>query len=499
MRAPAATPAQAPTTPPSWRESSGSALLLLAVVALAGEAAIFSVYSPDGLMRLVLLALAALAGVLLGGTRCVPPNWAIAGAALLAVRALATAPPLGNVVSDPRLLVGVVVVGVASVVPAALPLLRTASAAQLAGVALATATVGYGLVVLGSRPIIDVWALLQGAARGLGAGRNPYELTFPAAPPGQVDHCFTYLPGTALLTGPGLWLAGDTRWVELLAVVGAAAVVAWQVGARGGARLGLAALVALVPGTVRVVQQSWTEPLLLVLLVAAAVLADRGRLVWAAVTFGLALATKQHVLVLAPLLLLFSRIRARDLVVAAGTAVAVTAPFLVANPSRFSECAIEFFLTSPPPRTSLSLWLHVPAWAQLALPPLGLLVGYLVAWRYCPRSGGGFLLACAAVLLAFGLVNKQTFLNQWWLVAALVAAGLALVGNPRRPGTRTEPDIPARRRGGWEPCVEMRDTMIRSWQRHSISPRRGTGCCRTCCPGPSTRRCECCSAGSTRD
>jgi hypothetical protein len=34
------------------------------------------------------------------------------------------------------------------------------------------------------------------------------------------------------------------------------------------------------------------------------------------------------------------------------------------------------------------------------------------------------------VLSTFGLLNKQTFLNQWWLVGALIVAGLALA--PRR-------------------------------------------------------------------
>lgn len=429
MSAPTLAPAPVPPQA-SRRESLGSALLLVAVVTLAGEVAVFSVYSPDGLARLVLLALAALAGVLLGGARRRPPTWAIAVSALVTVRALATAPPLGNVVSDPRLLTGVVVIGAASAVPGLLPLVRTAHAGQVVAATLTAAAAGFGLVVLGSRPLIDVYALLQGAGRGLARGRNPYELSFPFSPEGQVDHCFTYLPGTALLTGPGVWLGGDARWAELVALLAAGALVAWQVRARGGARLGLAVFVVLVPGTVRVVQQSWTEPLLLVALVAGAVLADRGRLGWAAVVFGLALATKQHAVVLLPLLLL-CRFRVGHLAVAVGTAAAVTLPFLAANPARFTECTVDFFRTAEAPRASLSLWLHVPAWAQVPLLVFGLVAGYLLAWRCCPRTGSGFLLASAVVFTTLGLVNKQTFLNQWWLITALVVAGLAVTGGAR--------------------------------------------------------------------
>ncbi len=415
------------TSDPARRESFGAAVLLLGAVALAGEVAIHRVYSPELLVWLVLLALATLAGVLAGGARRRPPSWAVAVAALLAVRALAVAPPLGNVVADSRLLTGVLIVTAVTAVPALLPVVSATHAGLVAAQAIAAAAAGYSLVVLGSRPVIDVWALLQGAGRGLAAGRNPYEMTFPAAPPGQVDGCFTYLPGTALLTAPGVWLGGDARWVELLALVGASALVVWQVHRRGGARLGLATFVALVPGSAVVVQQSWTEPLLLAALVATAALTDRGRPLWAAAAFGLALATKQHIVLLVPLLLLW-RWRVRDLAVTAGVAAGLVLPFLLANPGRLLHCTVGFFLTSPPRESSLSLWLHVPAAAQLPLLVIGPVAGYLIAWRCCPRDGSGLLLAAAVVFTTFGLVNKQTFLNQWWLVAALVAAGAAMAG-----------------------------------------------------------------------
>lgn len=356
------------------RESLAAAALLLGVVAIAGEVAIYRVYSPDGLLRLVLLALAALAGVLLGGAHRRPPSWAVAVAALLAVRALAVAPPLNNVTADS--LTGVLIVTAATAVPALLPVVRATHAGLVTTQALAAAAAGYSLVVLGSRPIIDVGALLL------------------------------------LITASGL--------------------VAWQVQRRGGTRLGLATLVALVPGSFVVVQQSWTEPLLLAALVATAVLADRGRPLWAAAAFGLALATKQHVVLLLPLLLLW-RWRVRDLAVTAGVAAGIVLPFLLANPARFIDCTVTFFLTAPPRPSSLSLWLHVPPWAQLPLLAIGLVAGYLIAWRCCPRDGSGLLLATAVVFTTFGLVNKQTFLDQWWLVAALVAAGLAMTRG-RRPG-----------------------------------------------------------------
>jgi hypothetical protein len=420
------------------RESLGSGLLLAGAVAMAGEAAIQAVYTPDVLARLVLLAGLALAGLVLGGARCRPPIWSIALSALLGVRALAVAPPLDNVVSNQRLLTGVLVLAAASALPAVLPLVRSTHTGQVAAVGLSVAAAGYALVVLGGIPVIDVWALLQGAGHGLAHGLNPYELSFPASPPGQTDDCFTYLPATALLTAPGVWL-GDARWAELVLLLSVGALLVWQVWSRGGARLGLALLAVVMPGTVYLVQQSWTETLLLPALVATAVLVDRGRTAWAAVAFGIALATKQHVVLLIPLLLL-CRFRVRDLAVTAATAAALTLPWLLANPSRFVTCTMDFFLYADPPPGSLSLWAHLPEPLRLPLLAVALLGGYLLAWRYCPRTGSGFLLACAVVFITFGMVNKQTFLNQWWLVAALVAAGLAIAGRPRSsPAPMTQP------------------------------------------------------------
>ncbi|MGH3930935.1 MAG: hypothetical protein ACRDTF_13270, partial [Pseudonocardiaceae bacterium] len=119
-----ATAAEAP--PAARRASLGSGLLLIGSVALVGETAIQSVYTPGVMTGLVLLAGVLLAGLALGGARCLPPVWAIGFSALLGVRALAVAPPLDNVVANPRLLVGVLVLAAAAALPALLPLVRAA-------------------------------------------------------------------------------------------------------------------------------------------------------------------------------------------------------------------------------------------------------------------------------------------------------------------------------------------------------------------------------------
>jgi hypothetical protein len=413
---------------PRWA-SLGSAVLLGSSVALVGLTAINRTYSVDVLALLVVLAGLLLGGLVLGGALCRPPIWAVMVSGLLGAATLAVAPPVQYVISNDRLLIGVLVLAAAGAVPVLLPLVRPQFVGWVAGAGLAAATGGFALVIVGSTPVIDVWELLQGAGHGLAGGRNPYELTFPGSPPGQVRDCFTYLPATMLLTAPGVWLGGDARWAELVLLVATGALLCWHVRARGGTPLGLALLMVILPASGYMVQQSWTETVVLPALVGTAVLADRGRAGWAAVTFGVALASKQHVLLLVPLLLL-CRFRPRELAVTAGTAAVLTLPWLLANPTRFLRCTVTLFVNAPPRTDSFSLWLLVPQPARLPVLVVALLAGYLLVWWYCPPTGAGFLVGCAVVLSTFGLLNKQTFLNQWWLVGALIVAGLALA--PRR-------------------------------------------------------------------
>ncbi|MGH3764721.1 MAG: hypothetical protein ACRDTX_06165 [Pseudonocardiaceae bacterium] len=424
--------AAAPPLTPRWA-SLGSAVLLSSSIALVGVTAIARAYSADVLVLLVVFAGLLLAGLVFGGALCRPPAWAVVLGGLLGVVGIVVAPPVQYVISNDWLLIGVLVLAVAGAVPVLLPLVRPELVGWAAGAGLAIAAAGFGLVILGSTPVIDVWVLLQGAGHGLAGGGNPYELAFPDSPPGQVRDCFTYLPATMLLTAPGVWLGGDARWAELVLLVASGALLSWHLRAglswhlraRDGSRLALALLVVVLPAAGYMLQQAWTETVVLPALVGTAVLVDRGRAGWAAVVFGVALASKQHVLLLVPLLLL-CRFRPRELAVTAGTAAALTLPWLLANPARFVGCTVTLFLSVPPRTDSLSLWLFIPAPARLPVLVVALLAGYLLAWRYCPRTGAGFLVGCAVVLTTFGLVNKQTFLNQWWLVGALVAAGLAL-------------------------------------------------------------------------
>jgi hypothetical protein len=409
-----------------------------AVAAVWGAAwvtSIHAVYSAWAVVALCVAVLVLFAALWSGAAYGAPSARLLLFAVPTGLLSVVLAPPMINEVPTVRglLVVGIVVVCLALV--AWLVVLAPARravrwpAGVVAGVVLLTA-VGYALVIAGSHPLIDVWVILQDTARGLLHGQNPYRMAFPNVPPGQTSGCFNYWPVTFLSTAPGAWLFGDVRYLETGYVVATAGLLAWQAGRSSGwqdrRRIGMAVLVGLLPGTLLIVQQAWTEPMLLLGMVGAAILIHRDHPTWAAVPLGLALATKQHLVVLLPLLLFWPRFGWRRLLVTGGVAAAVSLPWAVADWPRYKLCTVDFFLGEQGPSQSLSVWRLLPSAVQLPLLVVGFAGAVVIVLLRCPRTPGGFLIASGSVLSVFNLLNKQTFMNQWWLAGALVLAGMAM-------------------------------------------------------------------------
>ena len=134
-------------------------------------------------------------------------------------------PPYMNVEDRTWALRAGIFVAMAVTVLTAVVLLRRSRA--VAATAVGAIGVAYVLVIAGSKPLIDVWPILQGAARGVMEGRNPYAMTFPGVPAGQVNDCFNYLPGTFLVPLPGRLLAGDVRYAEGAVLLAGVAALVW--------------------------------------------------------------------------------------------------------------------------------------------------------------------------------------------------------------------------------------------------------------------------------
>jgi hypothetical protein len=323
-----------------------------------------------------------------------------------------------------------------------------------AGAALVAGAVGYVTVasvaiVTDPAPRIDVWVTLQQASDALARGVNFYEVTWSGSP--GVADAFTYLPWTAVLLAPGRWLAGDVRWALMVwTLVAAVGIWALAAGARRrpvavdgpGPRWRAAAVITLVlfaPGTLTQVDQSWTEPLLLAGLVWWAVLVDRDRAWWAVLPLALACASKQHLALLLPVLLLWRPFGVRRTLATGALTGLLIAPWFLAGPTDFLHDTVTLLVSFHAILFANTLYLlalnvfgvTLPFWLTglVVLSVLGVIMW--VVHRRQPDLPE-VLRWLALLLLVANLVNKQAFYNQYWLAGTLVVVSLALAAP--RPG-----------------------------------------------------------------
>lgn len=309
-----------------------------------------------------------------------------------------------------------------------------------------------GIAVLRSspRPWVDVWVFQQGATDALLHGFNPFAVSYPdiygrlssqmyspeVAYGGRV-FAFPYPPLSILAALPGFALFGDMRFSWLLAMAGGAWLVARSIGGVSGE---LAALFMLFqPRSFFVLEQAWTEPLVLAALALALLACVRGWRPWlAGLAFGALLASKQYAFMVGlPLLLVLpARARLRAGLVAVASAAAVTLPFALWDPAGFVRGVVRLQFVQPFRADGLSLlsaWARaggrVPEGAGLLAPALGLTL--LLLWGVWTKKKlfffrpGPALGAGALVWVAVVLFSKQGFCNYYWLCVALLAGASA--------------------------------------------------------------------------
>jgi hypothetical protein len=204
-----------------------------------------------------------------------------------------------------------------------------------------------------------------------------------------------------------------------------------------------------LPRSLTVIEQSWTEPLVVVTMAGFALAAASGR--GPALTgclLGLWLSSKQYALLAMPQVLKLLRPRARMWLYAVGLGIALALPFVIWDFRALMEDLVVFFLRSAGRPDALSLYgllleiVGVP-------PPAGTLIGVIVAclwiagiawftWKM-PRNLAGMLFATASAWMFFFLLGKQAFMNYFYMVSfALLLAVAASPGAGSVPGGKSE-------------------------------------------------------------
>jgi hypothetical protein len=173
-----------------------------------------------------------------------------------------------------------------------------------------------------------------------------------------------------------------------------------------------------------------------------ALLVSRDRAWWAVLPLALALASKQHIVLLLPLLAVWPAFGWRRTVASGGLAGVLVAPWFLASPPDMWHDTVTLLVGFHPILFADTLYLA--SMHELGSEPLFWLVGLVIltvlvlALIAVARRTPGLdqvLLWCALVLFVANLVNKQAFYNQYWLVAALVLVSVAAPSGqpPDRP------------------------------------------------------------------
>jgi hypothetical protein len=388
-----------PRTPsPRWIGVVAAATWLATTAAMQWSVVRFRL-----LILLVLTAAAVVLAVSLA-RRVVPDpaqRWVPVTLAGSAVVTLAV--PLFTYLRDGWLTAAVTVTVGAAVVTAVLTWLTTlpsdaagpGPAAYLWGAVVGTAAVAAialsTIAIIGDpAPRIDVWYLLQQASEVLGRGGNFYTATWTGSP--GVKDIHSYLPWMTVLVAPGKWLFGDVRWalllwslVLLLATVALARLSATDgLGNRRGAAI--AALLVVVPGTITQVDQAWTEPLLAALIVVWAVLIARGRAWWSIIPLALACASKQHLALVVPLLLVWRPFGWRRVLATGALTAALISPWVLADFAAFWHDTVTALVQFHPIRFANTWFLFFLNEFGITLPFW--VTGLVVLGALAHRDGG---------------------------------------------------------------------------------------------------------------
>jgi len=298
-------------------------------------------------------------------------------------------------------------------------------------------------------PFIDVYVFQRDASDRLLQGGNPYDMTFediylhkPGGGPvvygdglskeGRVQFGFPYMPLSLFLELPG-HLLGDHRYSQLAAMLLTALLLALANPGRI-ARL-MAALLLLTPRGFYVLESSWSEPLVVLLLALTLFFACRvHRLLF--VALGLLLAVKQYMILAVPCTLLLMprplgwRGILRLWLPAVAVAMLVSLPLMLWNFPAFWHSAAILQFHQPFRDDALSylaLVYRLTGWQPGTTVTLIAIfsAGLLVILRLRPSSPS-FAAALAVVFLLFFAFNKQAFCNYYYFVIGAICCTAAM-------------------------------------------------------------------------
>jgi hypothetical protein len=277
------------------------------------------------------------------------------------------------------------------------------------------------MIIASPEPRIDVWEMFQAVAHGLLHGHNVYTQRWSPNIPHQAT-IYTYFPGSAVVLAPFFALFGDVRFGVTLSLLVSAVLIGRM---RRDPQIAIfGALLLLFPYLTFSVEQSWSEPLVLVflLLMVRAIQSDRHG--WAIVALAVVLTFQQYDLILVPLTAAWADFGVKRTMKSVALAATFIAPWALAAPHSFVQGVIVYQVDYAFASHSLSVFHQLSRLSETVA--YAVLVGGVgVALIFSMRrvhGGGSFLMACGVVLSTLNVLDKVSFFNEWELAAGVVVA-----------------------------------------------------------------------------
>jgi hypothetical protein len=304
---------------------------------------------------------------------------------------------------------------------------------------------GVWMIKASPEPYIDVVEVHKEALEALLHHRDPYRISFAniyenaesrkfynpeAVIGGRLAQAYPYPPPSLLLAVPGHVLFGDYRYSELALLIAAAALIGFA--GRGMPAMLAAAMLLTTPRIWFVIEEGWTEPVGLFLLVLTVFLMRRVPIA-AGWTAGLFAMTKQYFAVTAFAILRLIFIRRKQwhwiafgVVIAAA---AVTLPFALWHPNAFMRNVVWLQMREPFRIDSLSYL----AWAALRGMGQGSfvwaigagVVGAIISAIATRNTPEGFSASVALTTFAFFAFGSKAFCNYYFFVIGALCCAIA--------------------------------------------------------------------------
>ena len=314
---------------------------------------------------------------------------------------------------------------------------------------------GVRVIQLVPDPKIDVVTVQEAAIDAIAAGKSPYGMTFRniygsdtrfygegMAADGQVHFGFPYPPLALLFVAPAHWLFGDVRYAAVAALAGVGVLLA-SFGWTRHAMLSATVLLT-TPRILFEIEQGWTEPFVILMLVLVTAALRRGGR-HATIFAGLGMAMKQYLavaLLIVPVMgLRPARPAWRTVAIAIAVASAIALPFVIWDAEGFMKSVVLLQFREPFRLDSLSflVWmsrrgLHPPT---TAVTLAALTVATFAVRKTLPHCPAGFAAGMAIVSFAAFAFGKKAFCNYYvFVIGALMTAVAATATEEHSPTAR---------------------------------------------------------------